>query len=89
MQVSHLAALVRKIKAPQAGPMLAALAARLDNLVTIGLGYLAWTGKFVAFWRESQRVKMVRHLALRSPTSRMYSTSPRWPASHDVGGWPG
>src|SRR5690606_20573053 len=41
MQVSDLAALVRTIEAPQVGPMLAALAARLDNLVTIGLGYLS------------------------------------------------
>jgi hypothetical protein len=40
MQLSDLAALVRTIEAPQVGPMLAALAARLENLVTIGLGVI-------------------------------------------------
>ena len=41
MQVSDLAALVGKMEAPKAGPMLEALTARLENLVTIGLGYLS------------------------------------------------
>jgi excinuclease UvrABC ATPase subunit len=63
MQVSDLADLVRGIAAPQVGPMLAALAARLDNLVTIGLGYLSLDRESSSLsGGESQRVKMVRHL---------------------------
>lgn len=41
MQVSDLAKLVRGLDAPQVGPMLEALATRLENLVVIGLGYLS------------------------------------------------
>ncbi len=63
MQVSALAELVRKIKAPQVGPMLEALALRLENLVTIGLGYLSLDRESSTLsGGESQRVKMVRHL---------------------------
>jgi excinuclease UvrABC ATPase subunit len=63
LQVSDLAALVRTVEAPQVGPMLAALAARLDNLVTIGLGYLSLDRESSSLsGGESQRVKMVRHL---------------------------
>src|SRR5690606_9344170 len=63
MQVSDLAQFVRTIDAPQVGPMLAALAARLDNLVTIGLGYLSLDRESSTLsGGESQRVKMVRHL---------------------------
>ncbi|MCR6670832.1 hypothetical protein [Devosia ginsengisoli] len=63
MQVSELASFVRKIEAPQVGPMLEALALRLENLVTIGLGYLSLDRESSTLsGGESQRVKMVRHL---------------------------
>ncbi len=63
MQVSQLAELVRRIDAPQVGPMLDALAERLENLVTIGLGYLSLDRESSTLsGGESQRVKMVRHL---------------------------
>ncbi|HEY9010301.1 MAG TPA: excinuclease ABC subunit UvrA [Devosia sp.] len=63
MQVSDLAPFIRSIDAPQVGPMLEALADRLDNLVTIGLGYLSLDRESSTLsGGESQRVKMVRHL---------------------------
>lgn len=63
MQVSELAAFIRTIDAPQVGPMLEALAVRLENLVTIGLGYLSLDRESATLsGGESQRVKMVRHL---------------------------
>lgn len=63
MQVSDLADWVRAMDAPQVGPMLQALSARLDNLVTIGLGYLSLDRESSSLsGGESQRVKMVRHL---------------------------
>jgi excinuclease UvrABC ATPase subunit len=63
MQVSDLGPFIRAIKAPQLQPMLDALAARLDNLVTIGLGYLSLDRESSTLsGGESQRVKMVRHL---------------------------
>ncbi|OEO32607.1 daunorubicin resistance protein DrrC [Devosia insulae DS-56] len=63
MQVSDLAPFVRSIEAPSIKPMIAALAARLENLVTIGLGYLSLDRESSTLsGGESQRVKMVRHL---------------------------
>ncbi|HEV7275298.1 MAG TPA: excinuclease ABC subunit UvrA [Devosiaceae bacterium] len=63
MQVSDLAPFIRSIEAPAVRPMLDALAARLENLVTIGLGYLSLDRESSTLsGGESQRVKMVRHL---------------------------
>jgi len=63
MQVSDLAPFIRNLKAKEVQPMLDALAARLENLVTIGLGYLSLDRESSTLsGGESQRVKMVRHL---------------------------
>jgi excinuclease UvrABC ATPase subunit len=63
MQVSDLAPFIRSVKAKEVQPMLEALAARLENLITIGLGYLSLDRESSTLsGGESQRVKMVRHL---------------------------
>lgn len=63
MQVSDLAPFIRSIKDKSVQPMIDALAARLENLVTIGLGYLSLDRESSTLsGGESQRVKMVRHL---------------------------
>ncbi|WP_203138637.1 ATP-binding cassette domain-containing protein [Microbacterium sp. JZ31] len=63
MQVTDLAAWVRGLDKPGAGPLLKALSANLDAFVTLGLGYLSLerpSGTLSG--GEAQRIKMLRHL---------------------------
>jgi excinuclease UvrABC ATPase subunit len=63
LQVGELLHLVRALHAPQAAPLIDALAARLQTLEDIGLGYLTLDRESSSLsGGESQRVKMARHL---------------------------
>lgn len=63
LQISVLMEVIRGIDAPQVFPVTAALMERLENLVSIGLGYLTLNRQTSTLsGGESQRVKMVRHL---------------------------
>ncbi|MFI7518515.1 ATP-binding cassette domain-containing protein [Micromonospora globbae] len=63
MEISELADLVTKVDERPVAPVVAALKARLDALVTIGLGYLhLGRATTTLSGGESQRIKTVKHL---------------------------
>lgn len=63
LEITELLNLVRSIKSTRVGPVVAALAARLEAMVAIGLGYLTLSrGTTTLSGGESQRIKTVKHL---------------------------
>ncbi|MBU5437216.1 excinuclease ABC subunit UvrA [Tissierella sp. MSJ-40] len=63
MQIIDLVDFIRTIKDPKAATMVMAIVDRLENLVSIGLGYLSLNRETSTLsGGESQRIKMVRQL---------------------------
>jgi len=63
LEITELAALVRTIDSDHVVPVVEALTARLDAMITIGLGYLTLARATTSLsGGEAQRIKMVRHL---------------------------
>ena len=63
MQISDLAVFLRGVDDPGVAPIVGALQATLDSLVSIGLGYLSLDRESSTLsGGEAQRTKMVRHL---------------------------
>lgn len=63
LQVSDLVEVIREIDVSLATTIVTALVERLENLISIGLGYLSLNRETSTLsGGESQRVKMVRHL---------------------------
>ena len=72
LEVKELIDVVRGFTGPIAMPICAKLVEQLDNLITIGLGYLSLDRETSTLsGGESQRIKMVRHLN-SSLTEMMY-----------------
>jgi excinuclease UvrABC ATPase subunit len=63
IEITELAGLVRTIDSAAAAPVVAALSARLEAMITIGLGYLTLARATTTLsGGESQRIKTVKHL---------------------------